>query len=195
MAEEMFDVVNDDDVVIGQERRSVVHQTGLQHRGVHVCLFTPDGRLLVQMRSSSRHASPSSLDCSVSEHVKAGEDYLPAAQRGMQEELGLTGIAVEPVITFKMNYGPNDNEICRLFQGRLDDPSRVRFDPIEVESVQYASLDELQTLLADGRTPFSKWFEQMLRWIGGQPTEVRILAEHGRLTPSQPSDGRTTRSA
>jgi isopentenyldiphosphate isomerase len=195
MTEEMFDVVNDDDLVIGQERRSVVHRTGLQHRGIHVCLFTPDGKLLVQMRSSSRHASPSSLDCSVSEHVQAGEDYLSAAQRGMQEELGLTGIALQPVISFKMNYGPHDNEICRLFQGRLDDPSRVRIDPLEVESVRYASLDELQALLAEGKTPLSKWFEQMLRWSAGWPTELLILAEHGKLNPPWPGNACATRNA
>jgi isopentenyl-diphosphate delta-isomerase type 1 len=185
MAEEMFDVVNDDDVVIGQASRSEVHATGLQHRGIHVCLFMPDGRMLIQQRSRSRHAAPSSLDCSVSEHVKAGEDYPTAAQRGLQEELGLKNIAVEPIITFRMNYGPNDNEICRLYQARLDDPSAVHFDPVEVESVDYASMDELQQLLADGKRPFSRWFEQMLLWAAGKPTELRILSTHGALVPEK----------
>ena len=188
MTEEIFDVVNNDDVVIGQERRSVVHRTGLQHRGIHICLFTADGKLLVQQRSKDRHASPSSLDCSVSEHVKAGEDYLTAAQRGLKEELGLENIALEPVITFKMNYGLNDNEICRLFQGRLYDPSLVRFDPIEVESVDYASIEELQRLLAEGTKPFSRWFEQMVLWIGGKPNELQILSTHGPLRPEGAGD-------
>ncbi len=179
MAEEMFDIVNDDDVVIGQDRRSVVHQTGLQHRGVHVLLFTPENRLLVQQRSKDRHAAPSTLDCSVSEHVKAGEDYLAAAQRGLKEELGLENITLEPIVTFKMNYGPNDNEISRLFQASLDDPKRVRFDPVEVESVEYADLDELQQALAQGRRPFSRWFAQILLWIEGKQNELTILKKHG----------------
>jgi isopentenyldiphosphate isomerase len=183
MPEEIFDVVNDADVVIGQARRSVVHQTGLQHRGIHVCLFTPGGKLLVQQRSKDRHASPSSLDCSVSEHVKAGEDYLLAAHRGLKEELGLEDVELGPIITFRMNYGPNDNEICRLFQGPLVDPLDVHFDPVEVESVDYASLNELQTLLEEGARPFSRWFQQMLLWFAGKPTELMILARHGLLRP------------
>ena len=181
MSEEMFDIVNDDDMVIGQERRSVVHQTGLQHRGVHVFLFTPEHKLLVQQRSKDRQASPSSLDCSVSEHVKAGEDYLSAAHRGLKEELGLENVDLKPIITFRMNYGPNDNEISRLFEGQLADPSRVRFDPLEVESIDYFSLDELQRLRAEGKRPFSRWFKQMMLWIGGKPSELKITSTHGPL--------------
>jgi len=84
MSDELFDIVNDDDLVIGQETRSIVHQRGLWHRGAHVFLFTSGGKLLVQQRSKDRAHSPLMLDCSVSEHVKAGEDYYTAA---IQNEL------------------------------------------------------------------------------------------------------------
>ncbi len=181
MDEETFDIVDDDDVVIGQERRSVVHRTGLQHRGIHVCLFTPDGKMLIQRRSKDRHASPSTLDWSVSEHVKAGEDYLTAARRGLKEELGLDGIDLQPIVTFRMEYGPNDREICRLYEGKLLDPKRVRFDPVEVESVEYASMDELQGMLEARQRPFSRWFEQMLLWLWGKPSDLTILSVHGEL--------------
>jgi isopentenyldiphosphate isomerase len=91
MAEELLDIVDDNDIVLGREPRSTVHKVGLQHRGVHVFLFTTDGKMLVQKRSADRASSPSMLDCSVSEHVKAGESYREAAIRGMKEELGLEG--------------------------------------------------------------------------------------------------------
>jgi isopentenyl-diphosphate Delta-isomerase len=184
MSEEIFDVVNDDDLVIGRASRSVVHATGLQHRGVHIFLFTPEGKMLVQQRSEDRHASPSSLDCSVSEHVQAGEVYLTAARRGLKEELGLEGIDLEPIVTFKMTYGLSDNEISRLFQGPLVDPSLVRLDPTEVESVDLASLQELQSLLAEGKRPLSHWFEQMLLWLAGNSSELQILQTHGALRPA-----------
>ena len=119
----------------------------------------------------------------MSEHVKAGEEYLAAAHRGLKEELGLENMDLEPIITFKMNYGRHDNELCRLFQGLLADPSQLRFDPVEVESVGYASLEELQQLLADRKKPFSRWFEQMLLWSAKKPTDLRILTIHGPLRP------------
>ncbi len=181
MAEEIFDIVNDDDMVIGQEKRSVVHRTGMLHRGVHVCLSTPDGRLLIQRRSENRRNSPGTLDLSVSEHVKAGEEYEAAAQRGLKEELGLEGLDLELIVTFRMNYGPNDNEISRLFRGHLADPSRVKFDQEEVASVGLASLEELHRWLDEGSHPFCKWFEQMLRWMARKPNELVVLRTHCEL--------------
>ncbi len=181
MAEEIFDVVNDEDEVTGQEPRSTVHRTGLLHRGVHVWLFAPDGKVLIQRRTDDRPSDPGALDCSVSEHVKAGEDYLAAAHRGLQEELGLEGVDLYPVVKFKMNYGPNDNEISELYQGRLKAGDRVRFDPEEVESVGFAELDELHRWLAEGVRPFSKWLHQMLLWFAREPNEMDVLRIYGEL--------------
>jgi isopentenyldiphosphate isomerase len=181
MAEEMFDVVNEDDEVIRQEARSTVHRTGLLHRGVHVLLFAPDGKVLIQRRTEDRPSEPGALDGSVSEHVKAGEDYPSAAERGMKEELGLEGIKLKPVLKFKMTYGPNDNEISELFQGRLTAGDRVRFDPGEVESVGFAELDELHRWLEDGVRPFTKWLTQMLRWAAREPNEMDVLRIYGEL--------------
>jgi isopentenyl-diphosphate Delta-isomerase len=182
MPEEMFDVIDDDNHVIGQERRSVVHQTGLQHRGVHMFLFTSDGKLLVQQRSKDRKNSPSSLDCSVSEHVRAGEEYLAGAMRGLKEELGLEALELRPIITFRMKYGPNDNEISRVYQGHVD-PALVQFDPVELEYVEYYSLQELAELLDGGKKPFSYWFRQLLLWSIDWPSDLQILAVHSPLQP------------
>src|SRR5512140_145990 len=181
MPEEMFDVVSDEDLVIGQQSRAVVHQTGLLHRGVHIWLFAPDGKVLIQRRARDRSAEPGTLDCSVSEHVQAGEDYLPAAYRGLKEELGLENITLHPVVKFKMNYGLNDNEISELFQGRLKPGDQVRFDPVEVESVGFAERGELQRWLDEGVQPFSKWLRHMLLWLAHKPNEMEILRTYGEL--------------
>jgi 16S rRNA (adenine1518-N6/adenine1519-N6)-dimethyltransferase len=172
--DELLDVVNDDDIVTGREMRSVVHMRGLQHRGVHVFLFAQDGRLLVQRRNKDRAASPLLLDCSVSEHVQAGEDYRTAAARGMREELGLGETEIRGIVTFKMNYGPNDNEISRVFQGIVD-PARIRFDPVEIEQVFYYTLDELMERMKSAEDAFCGWFVQIIRWSIGVPSELSIL--------------------
>jgi len=174
MPDELFDVVNEHDIVISQEMRSVVHQRGLWHRGVHVLLFTNDGKLLVQQRSKDRVQSPSALDCSVSEHVKAGEDYYSAAVRGLKEEIGVEGINLELLIKFKMNYGPNDNEVSEIYRGVVN-PVTVRFDQVEIERIEYFSLDKLQKLLENEKHNFSYWFEQILQWYLGNPSALHIL--------------------
>ena len=175
--DELLDIVNNEDIVTGQEMRSTVHQLGLQHRGVHVFLFTRDGKMLVQKRSADRAASPSALNCSVSEHVKAGESYLDAAVRGMREEMGVMGIEISPLVTFRMNYGLNDNEISTLFEGWVE-PEKVVFDPVEIDEIGYFNIDELQTMIRDEKIKFCGWFVQILNWYLGKPSEMKILKEH-----------------
>ena len=177
MPDELFDVIDDEDNVISQEMRSVVHQRGLWHRGVHVFLFNYDGKLLVQQRSQDRVQAPLALDCSVSEHVKAGEDYSEAAVRGLKEEMGVEGIDLQLLVKFKMNYGPNDNEISVLYRGFVD-PTLVKFDPVEIERIDYYSLDELRELPGIANHNFSYWFKQILQWYLGEPSALEVLESY-----------------
>jgi len=172
--DELLDIVSDEDVIIGQEMRSTAHQLGLQHRGVHVFLFTPDGKMLVQKRSADRAESPSALDCSVSEHVKAGESYLDAAIRGMKEEMGVEGIEIKPLVKFRMNYGVNDNEISTLYKGVVD-PAKVKFDPIEIEEIDYFSVDELQEMIEEDNIKICGWFVELLNWYSKKPTKMGFI--------------------
>jgi isopentenyldiphosphate isomerase len=173
MADELLDIVTDEDVVIDQQMRSTVHQLGLQHRGVHVLLFTRDGKMLIQKRSADRASSPSMLDCSVSEHVKAGESYLDAARRGMNEEMGVDEIEIKPLVKFKMNYGINDNEISTLYEGIVD-PATVKFDPVEIEQVAFYSIEELKGMMND-ESIFCGWFIQIMKWYFGFPSKLTVL--------------------
>jgi len=174
MADELLDIVDDEDIVTGQEMRSVVHQLGLQHRGAHVFLFTADGKMLVQKRSADRVHSPSMLDCSVSEHVRGGESYFEAAMRGLREEMGVDGIEIKPLVRFRMNYGVNDNEISTLYEG-LVDPDKVDFDPVEIEEVSYHTVNELQEMIKDGSISFCGWFTELLNWYLGKTTKMSFV--------------------
>jgi isopentenyldiphosphate isomerase len=177
MPDELLDVVNDEDGVISQEMRSAVHRLGLLHRGVHVFLVTPQGKLVVQQRSKHKEAYPAVLDCSVSEHVKVGESYPEAAQRGLVEELGIKNVDLYPLVKFKLVYGPNDYEISVLFEGR-GDPDLVKFDPQEVDSVADYSLDELETLRVTNEMAFSSWFVELINWYTGREIGMQILESY-----------------
>jgi len=174
MADELLDIVNDEDIVTGQEMRSVVHRLGLQHRGVHVFLFAPDGKLLAQKRSRDRAQYPSALDCSVSEHVKAGEGYLEAALRGMKEEMGVEGIEIKPLVKFRMEYGPNDNEISMLYEGAVD-PQKVTFDPVEIEEIKYYTLAELEEMNNGKNAALCGWLTELTGWYLGRTSRVMNL--------------------
>jgi len=179
MSDELLDIVDDIDLVIGQEWRAVVYQCGLQHRGIHIFLVTPEGKLLVQQRSRQRETSLLALDCSVSEHVKAGEGYRKAAIRGLTEEMGIQAANIHALIKFKMEYGPNDRQICHLYEG-LVVPSRVRFDPVEIERIGCYGLDELEELIRNGQVAFSGWFVQLIQWYLGKSSKLQVLKTYNK---------------
>ena len=88
MQEDIFDIVNENDEVVGQKPRSEVHAEGLRHRAVHVLIFNDEGELFMQKRSKSKDTWPGAWDSSCSGHVDSGEVYEVAAIRELDEELG-----------------------------------------------------------------------------------------------------------
>ncbi|WP_437227813.1 NUDIX hydrolase [Planctomicrobium sp. SH661] len=91
MAEEIFDVCDEQDNVIGQSPRSEVHAKNLLHRAVHLWIWNSSGELLLQLRSETKDQYPGCYTSSASGHVDVGEDYETAAVRELWEELQLRG--------------------------------------------------------------------------------------------------------
>ena len=89
--EEILDVVNMDDHVIGRATRKEVHLKSLVHRSVHVLVFNMEEKLYLQKRVWSKDENPGLWDSSASGHVNCGEEYLTCAHRELMEELGLAG--------------------------------------------------------------------------------------------------------
>jgi isopentenyldiphosphate isomerase len=89
MPEEIFDVVNERDEVIGRDTRREVHRLGLTHRAVHVLVFNGRGQVFLQKRSMRKDGEPGLWDSSASGHVDSGEDYDASAARELKEEIGL----------------------------------------------------------------------------------------------------------
>jgi len=93
MSEEIFDVVNERDEVIGRNTRAEVHRLGLQHRAVHVLVFNARGEIFLQKRSMKKDCFPGAWDSSAAGHLDCGEDYDACAVRELREELGFEASA------------------------------------------------------------------------------------------------------
>jgi isopentenyl-diphosphate Delta-isomerase len=101
MTEEIFDIVNDNDEVIGRLPRSQVHRDAHKHRAVHVLVFNARGDLFLQKRSMKKDTFPGVWDSSASGHLDGGEDYDACAVRELREEIGLA-IDAPPRRLFKI---------------------------------------------------------------------------------------------
>jgi len=131
MPEEIFDVVNERDEVIGQQTRSEVHRLGLQHRAIHVLVFNNRGQLFLQKRSMKKDRQPGLWDSSASGHLDRGEDYDACAIRETHEELGLK-LSIAPKRLFKLAAGPEtDQEHVWVYRAEAEGPFNLHPDEIE----------------------------------------------------------------
>ena len=89
MSEEIFDVVNAQDEVVGHRVRHEVHRLGLMHRAVHVLVFNAQGEVFLQKRSLKKDIAAGKWDSSSSGHLDRGEAYDDCAVREVREEIGL----------------------------------------------------------------------------------------------------------
>jgi isopentenyldiphosphate isomerase len=89
MNEEIFNVVNERDEVVGRAPRREVHAKGLMHRAVHVLVFNARGEVFLQKRSMKKDTARGKWDSSASGHLDSGEDYDVCAVRELREEIGL----------------------------------------------------------------------------------------------------------
>lgn len=131
MAEEIFDVVNDKDEVIGQQTRSEVHRLGLPHRAIHVLVFNSRGQIFLQKRSMTKDRQPGLWDSSASGHLDRGEDYDACAIREAHEELGLR-LGKPPARLFKLSASPEtDQEHVWVYRCQADGPFSLHPEEIE----------------------------------------------------------------
>ncbi|MBW8241195.1 NUDIX domain-containing protein [Muricauda oceani] len=127
--DELVDILDDQGKPTGQScLKSEAHQKGLLHPTVHVWLYTPDGRVLIQQRSKNKATHPSLWDVSVAGHVSAGENIVNAAVREVAEEVGLTVSEsdLELLCTFKaihkISEDFTDAELHHIFLCQLTVP-------------------------------------------------------------------------
>ncbi len=146
-ADEILDVVDERDVVVGQAPRREVYANRLCHRAAFVLARDPDGRIFVHRRTARKLVFPSLYDMFVGGVVGAGETYDAAAQREAAEELGVDG-PLAPVPVFRFLYETAAHTWwSAVYEVRVDGP--VRPQPEEVDWYAFLTEDELHRRLTE----------------------------------------------
>ncbi|QTN34240.1 ribosomal RNA small subunit methyltransferase A [Akkermansiaceae bacterium] len=165
-ADEVFDVVDENDVPTGTATRSEVHSQGLIHRAVHVFVLNRNGDLYLQKRSLIKDMNPGVWDSSVSGHLDAGEGYREAAVRELGEEMGIRDITPED-LRHLATAAPSEHtgwEHVHLFLIRHN--GSIRFPAAEIDSVMPFPVEEIAAWLAACPDDFSPAFRLLFRASG-----------------------------
>ncbi len=91
MTEELLDIVNENDEVIGSQPRSAAHPSinPKNWRAVNVFIKNSQGQLWVPRRTATKTIFPSCLDFSVGGHVQHGDGYKKTLFKETLEEVNL----------------------------------------------------------------------------------------------------------
>ena len=108
---ELFDLYTSDRVKTGKTMiRGEQTPEGFYRMVVHVCIFDPDGQMLIQQRRPFKRGWSNLCDISVGGSAVAGDTSRTAAERETREELGLVIDLSEdrPTITLHWEHGFDD---------------------------------------------------------------------------------------
>ncbi|MGW4731317.1 NUDIX hydrolase [Streptomyces shenzhenensis] len=130
-ADEILDIVDEHDQVIGQSPRGEAYARGLRHRCAFVLARDAAGRIFVHRRTATKLVYPSRYDMFVGGVVGASESYDDAALREAEEELGVTGLPrPSHLFTFLYDDGAGHSRWSAVYEVRCDLPVRPQAEEV-----------------------------------------------------------------
>lgn len=158
MADELLDLVDKDDNVIGTVWKSEAHKNPiLIHREIAVAVFNNNKQVLLQQRSAKKTNDPLAWKITVAGHVGAGEDPKLAAERELFEELGFkTKIKFyNKVFISQKEY--DESRFFYVYYAIVDFDPKIIIDPIEVADAKWVEIDGLKEFAKNNKFNIAGW--------------------------------------
>ena len=149
---EWFDVVDEDNRVIGKATREQCHDgSKFLHPVVHVHIFNSEKKLLLQKRKLNKDIQPGKWDTSIGGHIQAGESLENAIKRESLEEAGIT-IELKKLIHIAKYVFESEIERELVFSYAYFYDGPITFQESEINEVRFFSYDKLKSLISQEET-------------------------------------------
>lgn len=148
------------------------HQKGLLHRAFSIFVFNSKKEFLLQKRASDKYHSAGLWSNTCCSHPRPDESLLDAANRRLQEEMGLNA-NLDALYSFiyKVAFtdGLIEHELDHVIVGFSDDIPLLNKD--EASDWKYMSYEELHAMIQNKPDAFTEWFkmcyEKVFKQVSG----------------------------
>lgn len=154
--EEMVDIVDENDNVVGKATWDEAFKNKLLRRNVRVFILNSKDEMLITKRSKTLKIHPGFWAQSAGGAVSSGEKYEDAAKRELLEEVG---IKTKLNFLFKTH---ESNSICAAFEGFYDGKLKTNW---EVEKTEFVKIDKIEKEIENDSREFTDGFKKSFKKI------------------------------
>ncbi len=182
MSEQVI-LVDERDQEIGVSDKLSAHREGKLHRAFSIFIFNQKGEMLLQKRALTKYHSGGLWSNACCSHPQPGESMAAAAERRLQEELGITcplKKAFDFIYLAPMNNNLIEHEFDHVFVGRYFGMVHPNAD--EVVEYRWVSPEELNRELLLNPKRFTIWFKIAVKKmfeIKHRKTSGGVLRDNG----------------
>ena len=132
---------------------------------VLVYIQNSEGKFLLQKRSKLKDGKYATTGG----HVKSGENSVEGILSEVREELGLE-LNPDDLILYYGNHSAEQQVFWDDYYIKMDDISKLKLQEEEVESVKWATAEEIKQMMRDGEFLINHYeeFEILLDWLDKQ---------------------------
>ena len=156
---------------IGCGEKLETHQKNILHRAFSVFLYS-NGRTLIQQRAENKYHSGGLWANSCCSHPRQGEETLEAADRRMEEELGIPQgtcdlMEIDSFVYFQQYDGLSEYEFDHVIVSEYQ--GEIKVNPEEIQDYRWVTYEELALELMEHPERFAAWFRiaapKVLKWL------------------------------
>ncbi len=166
MDEEEVILVNKKDIQLGLMPKMEAHRKGVLHRAFSVFIFKSSRELLIQKRSSQKYHSPGLWTNTCCSHQRDGESTINAANRRLNEEMGLNADLKE-IFSFiykaNLKNGLIEHEFDHVLVGYTDLSPIINIK--EVEDWKWVDLSILEHDIDKNPNIYTEWFKIIFKRV------------------------------
>jgi len=138
------------------------HRLGLRHKAVSVFLISDQG-VLVQQRAANKYHTPDLWANTCCTHPYWDEDPLRCARRRLEQELGITDVALDwrEQVEYRADVGGGliEHEIVEIYVGHVSAALPLALNPAEVQDTRWMSRAELEADIEANPETYTPWLK------------------------------------